>query len=181
MDTFEDRATLYKSESEAFQEYLKNLPKESWKRQSACDEWLVADVVAHLVGNSEFYAGTVSRGLQGESSPPEGRPDAGTGHPSISAASLAKSSIAAREMLGDKLLETFIEKDNILINLLAGLGPEDQAKPCYHPGSIVPAGNFVDLRFKEIVLHQWDIRSAIEEKAGRKKGRRQKSSQQASE
>ena len=40
------------------------------------------------------------------------------------------------------------------------------AKPCYHPGSIVPAGNFVDLRFKEIVLHQWDIRSAIEEEAG---------------
>ncbi|MDA1128085.1 MAG: maleylpyruvate isomerase family mycothiol-dependent enzyme [Chloroflexi bacterium] len=166
MDTFEERASLYRSESESFQDYLKNLSQDSWTRQSACDEWLVADVVAHLVGNSEFYAGTVSRGLKGESSPPEGRPEAGTGHPSISAASLAKSSIAAREMLGDKLLETFIEKDNVLINLLTGLSPEDQVKPCYHPGSIVPAGNFVDLRFKEIVLHQWDIRSAIEEKAG---------------
>ena len=143
MQSFEERASLYKSESEAFQEYLKALPSESWGRQSACDEWLVGDVVAHLVGNSEFYAGTVTRGLQGESSPPEGRPDAGTGHPSIS-----------------------LEKDNILINLLTGLSPEDQVKPCYHPGSIVPAGNFVDLRFKEIVLHQWDIRSVIEEKSG---------------
>ena len=166
MQSFEERASLYKSESEAFQEYLKALPSEFWGRQSACDEWLVGDVVAHLVGNSEFYASTVTRGLQGESSPPEGRPDAGTGHPSISAAALAKSSIEAKERLGDKLLETYLEKDNILINLLTGLSSEDQVKPCYHPGSIVPAGNFVDLRFKEIVLHQWDIRSVIEEKSG---------------
>jgi uncharacterized protein (TIGR03083 family) len=166
MQSFEERASLYKSESEAFQEYLTALPPEFWGRQSACDEWLVGDVVAHLVGNSEFYAGTVTRGLQGESSPPEGRPDAGTGHPSISAAALAKSSIEAKERLGDKLLETYLENDNILINLLTGLSPEDQVKPCYHPGSIVPAGNFVDLRFKEIVLHQWDIRSVIEEKSG---------------
>ncbi|MBC8279461.1 MAG: maleylpyruvate isomerase N-terminal domain-containing protein [Chloroflexi bacterium] len=166
MQTFEERAKLYKSESERFQEYLKNLPDEAWSRQSACDEWTVADVVAHLVGNSEFYAGTVARGLQGESAPPEGRPEAGTGHPSLSAAALAKSSIAARERLGDKLLEAYLEKDNHLINLLTGLNAEDQAKPCYHPGSIVPARNFVDLRFKEVILHEWDIRSAIEEKAG---------------
>ena len=165
MASFEERAQLYKNESESFQEYLINLPAEDWKKQSACDEWLVSDVVAHLVGNSEFYASTLAQGLEGKFSPPEGRPEAGTGHPSISADALAKSSIAARERLGDKLLETFIEKDNHLIDLLTGLSLEDQVKPCYHPGSIVPAGNFVDLRFKEIVLHQWDIRSAIEEKA----------------
>ena len=71
MLSFEERAQLYKSESQSFQEYLKNLPDEYWSKQSACDEWLVGDVVAHLIGNSEFYAGTVARGLQGESSPPE--------------------------------------------------------------------------------------------------------------
>ena len=166
MKSFEERAAYYKSESERFQDYLKNLPDSEWSRQSACDEWTVADVVAHLVGNSEFYAGTVARGLKGDSSPPEGRPEAGTGHPSISGEALAKSSVAARERLGDKLLETYLEKDNHLINLLTGLGPQDQLKLCYHPGSIVPAGNFVDLRFKEVILHEWDIRSAIEEKAG---------------
>ena len=73
--------------------------------------------------------------------------------------------LANRERLGDQLLSTYIEKDNHLIHLLTGLSPDDQVKPCYHPGSIVPAGNFVDLRFKEVVLHEWDIRSAIEEKA----------------
>ncbi|GIT01401.1 MAG: hypothetical protein CM1200mP27_00260 [Chloroflexota bacterium] len=68
--------------------------------------------------------------------------------------------------MGDSLLETYIDKDNYLIDLLTGLTSEERARPCYHPGSMVPAGNFVDLRFKEIVLHQWDIRSAIKEKAG---------------
>ncbi|SVD73176.1 uncharacterized protein METZ01_LOCUS426030, partial [marine metagenome] len=53
--------------------------------------------------------------------------------------------------------ETFIEKDNHLIDLLTGLSLEDQVKPYYRTGSIVLAGNFVDLRFKEPVLHQWDI------------------------
>ncbi|NQW22260.1 MAG: maleylpyruvate isomerase N-terminal domain-containing protein [SAR202 cluster bacterium] len=165
MDSFEERAKQYKSESERFQAYLNGLPDDAWGRQSACDEWQVADVVAHLVGNAEFYARTVALGLQGESSPPEGRPAAGTGHPSISAAALAKSSIASRERLGDQLMSTYLEKDNHLIQLLSGLSPEDQVKPCYHPGSIVPAGNFVDLRFKEVVLHEWDIRSAIEDQA----------------
>ena len=53
-----------------------NLPAEDWKKQSACDEWLVSDVVAHLVGNSEFYASTVTQGLEDKFSPPEGRPEA---------------------------------------------------------------------------------------------------------
>ncbi|MBM11933.1 MAG: hypothetical protein CL759_07660 [Chloroflexi bacterium] len=163
MVTFEQRVSTFRSEAKRFQEYLKGLPEDAWDKQSACDEWKVADVVAHLVGNSEFYARTVTQGLQGNSSPPEGRPEAGTGHPSISSASLAKSSIEARERLGDQLLATFIEKDDALGDILSGLSPEDQAKPCYHPGSIVPAGNFVDLRFKEIVLHEWDIRSGIED------------------
>ena len=53
-----------------------NLPAEDWKKQSACDECLVSDVVAHLVGNSEFYASTVTQGLEDKFSPPEGRPKA---------------------------------------------------------------------------------------------------------
>ena len=53
--------------------------------------------------------------------------------------------------------ETLIEKDNHLIDLLTGLSLEAQFKPCYHTGSIVPAGNFVALPFKELVLRQRDI------------------------
>ena len=73
MASFEERAQLYKNESGSFQEYLINLPAEDLKKQSACDEWLVSDVVAHLVGNSEFYASAVTQGLEDKFSPPEGR------------------------------------------------------------------------------------------------------------
>ncbi|PKB64175.1 MAG: hypothetical protein BZY80_03500 [SAR202 cluster bacterium Io17-Chloro-G2] len=162
MFSWEERVKLLTSESQKFQEYLTKLPDDAWGKQSACDLWSVADVVAHLVGNAEFYAGTVERGLKGEFQPPEGRPTAGTGHPSVGAASVAEGAIANREVLGDRLLPALEDRSSHLIELLAGLSPEERDKPCYHPGSMVPAGNFADLRFKELGLHQWDIRSALE-------------------
>jgi uncharacterized protein (TIGR03083 family) len=166
MSSWEERAKLLQSESQKFQQYLGGLPDDAWSKQSACELWRVDDVVAHLVGNAEFYASTVERGLRGEFEPPSGRPEAGTGHPSSGAAGTAEGAIANRERLGDDLLSTLEARSNHLNRLLAGLSPGDKDKPCYHPGGIVPAGNFVDLRFKELALHQWDIRSALEPGVG---------------
>ncbi|PKB72160.1 MAG: hypothetical protein BZY87_01680 [SAR202 cluster bacterium Io17-Chloro-G6] len=166
MSSWEERAKLLQSESEKFQQYLSGLPDDAWAKQSACELWRVEDVVAHLVGNAEFYAATVERGLKGEFEPPEGRPEAGTGHPSKGAAGTAEGAIANRERLGGRLLPALEARTNYLTQLLAGLNLADREKPCYHPGGIVPAGNFVDLRFKELALHQWDIRSALEPGAG---------------
>ena len=166
MISWEERAKLLQTESQSFQQYLNELPDDAWSKQSACDLWRVDDVVAHLVGNAEFYAATVERGLKGGNDPPDGRPAAGTGHPSLGAAGTAEGAIANRVRLGDKLLSTLEARTNHLIQLLSELSPEDREKPCYHPGSIVPAGNFVDLRFKELALHQWDIRSTLEPGTG---------------
>jgi len=69
-------------------------------------------------------------------------------------------------MLGDQLLAILKQRDGQLADALAGLGPERLETPCYHPGGIVPAGNFIDLRLKELALHEWDIRSALEPDAG---------------
>ena len=52
-----------------------------------------------------------------------------------------------------------------LNSLLAGLEPEQREIPCYHPGGIVKAQNFMDLRLKELAVHEWDIRAALESKA----------------
>ena len=59
MASFKVRAQSYKNESESFQEYLINLSVEDWEKQSSCHEWLVSDVVAHLVAGAEFYDSTV--------------------------------------------------------------------------------------------------------------------------
>jgi hypothetical protein len=67
--------------------------------------------------------------------------------------------------LGEQLLATFDAANDRLNSLLAGLEPEQQEIPCYHPGGIVKAQNFIDLRLKELAVHEWDIRAALEPEA----------------
>ena len=166
MTMHENRVKVLRLEMERVQGYLAGLPEIAWTEQSACDLWEVRHVVAHLSGVSEFYATTVTRGLQGDTSAPEGRPDPGTATGASSGDRIAQGAIANAEMLGDQLLATLTQRDSQLVSVLAGLAPENLETPCYHPGGIVPAGNFIDLRLKELALHEWDVRSPQDPEAG---------------
>ncbi|MCH8060972.1 MAG: maleylpyruvate isomerase family mycothiol-dependent enzyme [Chloroflexi bacterium] len=165
MDIAREPIDALKAEAKRFSEYLGALPAEDWSKPSACESWQVRDVVAHLVGVAEFYAATVTRGLQGESSPPEGRPPAGSASGATLHDSIGDAAIAKREALGDKILSEFDASNEKLNGLLSSLSVEDGDRPCYHPGGLVPARNFVDLRLKELVLHEWDIRSGLDSEA----------------
>ena len=157
-----DRVRLLRSETQRFREYLSRLPDEVWSRQSACGRWQVSDVVAHLTGMVDMYASNISRGVQGDISPPE---DAGPPPSGGLAARLeanAQRTISLKESLGDQLLPTFGAKCDDLDGLLAGFGPQDWEKPCYHPAAILSLLTFIDLRITELVVHEWDIRSALE-------------------
>jgi uncharacterized protein (TIGR03083 family) len=160
-----ERITLLHTETERIKRYLHALPPEAWDRQSACDQWQVRDVVAHLAGGAEFYASNITRGLQGDTEPAAGRPPAGSGKAAMVSDAVARRAIAARESLGDQLLITFDTANDHLNHLLASLTPDNCDTPCYHPGGIVPARNFADLRLKELSMHDWDIRSGIEPEA----------------
>jgi uncharacterized protein (TIGR03083 family) len=165
MATFAERLDVLTGESTRLEQYFRTLAPEAWTRPSACAQWQVQDVVAHLVGVAEFYAGTVVRGLQGETSPPAGRAPAGASTGASAAEGIAQRSIAARKTLGDRLLATFAATGNHLNQTLGSLTPEQRQKPCYHPGGIVAAQNFIELRLKELAVHEWDIRSALEPEA----------------
>jgi uncharacterized protein (TIGR03083 family) len=165
MSTFAERLSVLTEESERLQQYFEALPPEAWTKPSVCTQWQVQDVVAHLVGVAEFYAGTVIRGLHADTSPPAGRSAAGAGTGASAAEGIAERSIAARKSLGDQLLATFAATSNHLNQTLAGLTPEERHTPCYHPGGIVAAQNFVELRLKELGVHEWDIRAAVEPEA----------------
>ena len=165
MDSFVDRVKILQSESERIKQYLQALPPEALRKPSACTQWQVQDVIAHLVGVAETYANSVSRGLQGDTAPLPGRLPAGQATAAVSAESIAQRSIAARQTLGDQLLATFVTANDRLNSLLAGLEPEQREIPCYHPGGIVKAQNFIDLRLKELAVHEWDIRAALEPEA----------------
>jgi hypothetical protein len=125
----------------------------------------VQDVIAHLIGVAETYASSVSRGLQGDTGPLPGRLPAGQATAALSAESIAQRSIAARQTLGEQLLATFDAANDRLNSLLAGLTPAQRSLPCYHPGGIVQAQNFMDLRLKELAVHEWDIRATLEPEA----------------
>jgi len=81
------------------------------------------------------------------------------------AARTAQLSIAARERLGEQVLAAYDAADDQLNRLLAGLSPQDRGKPCYLSGGLVPAQHFIDLRLKELAVHEWDIRSCLEPNA----------------
>jgi uncharacterized protein (TIGR03083 family) len=162
MPTFDARIEVLAAESARLERYFRALPPEAWARPSACTQWQVQDVVAHLVGVAEFYAGTVTRGLGGETAPPAGRSPAGTGTGASAAEGIAQRSIAARKSLGDRLLDTFAATGQHLNQVLKALTPAQRPIPCYHPGGMVPAENFIELRLKELGVHEWDIRAALE-------------------
>ena len=159
-------AKLVKEESERLGAYLADLPPNAWARPSACGDWEVRDVVAHLAGAARLYTDMASRGLQGDSSTPEGRPAPGS--PDFLGsygAVIANRSIDLRKSLGDRVLAEYVSANTAFNRLFADLTPEDREKPCYLPSGVYSAKTFVEFRMLELALHGWDIRSKLEPSA----------------
>lgn len=162
MDTFTECVTLVQSESEGLMNYLRVLPTDAWDHPSACDRWLVRDVVAHLGGSGAFYAESVARGLRGEHVPFGGRPPAGSVKGADFAERIAQRVLETRERLGDGVLTAYEESSNQFNDLVAALTPAAAEALCYHPAKLLSVQTFVGLRLLELVIHGWDIRSPLE-------------------
>lgn len=160
-----DRIRLIKTDSERLIHYLNNLTPDAWSRPSACAAWEVRDVVAHLTAAVDMFAGNISRGVRGDSSPPEGLPPAGMVDMAARMEANALRSIALRESLGETLLPTFSARCDYLNRLLAGLGSKDWDTPCYHPAAAITVRTYIDLRITELAVHEWDMRSKLEPSA----------------
>ena len=168
MATAEERAALVRSESARMLEYFKSLSPADWATQSACDAWTNADVVAHLIGAVENFSGNIERGLNGDSSPPEGMRPPQENDLSANSARMAANAtraVSIRESLGDSLVDTFAQECQRLDSLLTGLAPDDWEKPCYHAAAILTVSRYLNLRLTEMVVHEWDIRSRLEPSA----------------
>ncbi len=157
------RVELVKSESRRIQQYLGVLSAEDLTRPSACDAWEVRDVVAHLIGGVDLFAANISRGVQGDPTPPEGFPPAGVSSLMARLEAGAQRAISLRESLDDQLFTTFAARCEDLTQLLEGLATNDWNKLCYHPGKVISVATYVDLRLAELVVHEWDIRSKIDD------------------
>jgi uncharacterized protein (TIGR03083 family) len=165
MASQEQRIEKLKSESRRIQQYLSVLSAEDLAGPSACDAWEVRDVVAHLTGGVDLFAANISRGVQGDPTPPDGFSPASVNSLLTRLEAGAQRAISLRESMGDQLMTTFAARCEHLNHLLESLTPMDWEKPCYHPGKVISVAAYVDLRLAELAIHEWDIRSKLDASA----------------
>ena len=157
-----EKVQLVKDESARIGEYLKTLKPDAWSTQSACDAWQVQDVVAHLTGAVERFGPNIVRGAAGDSSAPDGMPQAGVGDMAARLRANAQVAIDYRESLGSGLLKTYNEGRAKFDEYLSGLQDEDGDKLCYHAAGTISVETYLNLRLTELIVHEWDIRSRLE-------------------
>jgi uncharacterized protein (TIGR03083 family) len=162
MDALTQRVTLVRAEAERLLDYLGTLAPDAWHHPSACAEWEVGDVVAHLTRGAEAYTEWITRGLQGDTAPPPRPPEADAGNAHPGSVRRAQRAIAIRMSLGDQLFPTFQARTAQFYAFLTGLSADDWERCCYHPTGLHPARRFVDLYITELAMHGWDIRSQLE-------------------
>ncbi|MDA0263463.1 MAG: maleylpyruvate isomerase family mycothiol-dependent enzyme [Chloroflexi bacterium] len=160
MDTPEQRARVLAAEVEAVKQFLPTLSAGDLARPSACVDWSVADVMAHLAGQD--FALRVSRGLQGDVSPPEGAPPVADHDEDRFARSIFDRALATREQHGEKLSDVLVQRLDETVAVFNGVSAGDWDKPCYWPPGPEPVRTLLDMRIAELTMHTWDIRSVLD-------------------
>ena len=141
--------------------YLSHKSIKDWDVQTPCDLWQVGDVVAHLLGGAERHMTSLARAKLGEFNPPR---DFMPSTLSVLSVSNAQRDKNIRSNSGDNLLELFKDNYSALHNVLLGFTVNDWDLPCWHARSgTITSAQYLDLRVQELVVHQWDIFSALDD------------------
>ena len=162
MYTDADRAKAIRAESKRIEQFLSDLSPEDWQHPSQCEQWQVADVVAHLI--EDQHAERMTRGLQGDLTPSGFVPNMTLNEDDLRK-SVAQHPISLRRRLGDGLLAAFCAENDRVDKILAGLQPEDWETLCYHPRQPEPIRTIIDIRLRELAVHGWDIRASFDPQA----------------
>jgi uncharacterized protein (TIGR03083 family) len=161
MDAQASLISVGRSEAEQLTQYLHTLPPAAWEQPSACIDWTVGDVVAHLIMVAELFLYTIPRGLQGDLTPPEGFPAAGTPAAARNAF-ITQSAIALRQRLGAQLFPTFRTRFASFHQLLTSIGAQEWNTRCYHLLGLLPVRAALNAQVTELAMHGWDIRSRFD-------------------
>jgi uncharacterized protein (TIGR03083 family) len=171
MSTQAECVKVLQTDFERLKQYLAALPPDAWTTPSACALWEVRDVVAHLIFAANYYTDCITRGLQGDTSTPAGRPEPSSFYTASQeerrqrATVGAQRMIALRESLGQELLDVFCTTGDQFNHLVARLSPHEWDSPCHHGRGIIPVRSLVSGMVFERAIHGWDIRSALEPSA----------------
>lgn len=160
-DRVKETIEVAKREFARLEGRLAALSGEDFNKASACDKWMVGDVVAHVVFVVQFQKNMTMRGLQGESEAPEGAKRAAAEDVPADVR-IAQGAIRLREKLGDGLMDALRKNYQEGFELLDSLTPEDYEKPCWHPWRTMTVADFVDLVVNELAIHAWDAFSTLD-------------------
>ncbi len=154
---------LVNSEASRLREFLSGLSAQDWSRQSACEDWVIGDVVAHLTVGAESWANSIHRALSGDAGPSPGQAFLTEGDRGSEI--IGETARASYRQLGTQLLEKFTAGYDHLAQVLATLGAEDWKRSCFHRRGSMPIADYVEVRVQELVVHSWDIRSGVDQAA----------------
>ena len=143
-----------------FKERVAALSAEDWDRPSACDGWSVADVVAHLSGQA--FALNVSRGLQGDYSPPAGAAPVTEHNEDEFARNIFQRAFNTRAEAGDHLQEVLFQRLDESVDVFAGVADRQWDNLCYWPPGPEPVHTMLDMRISELTMHAWDVCSRFD-------------------
>lgn len=160
METPIERVEILRQEVARFKERVANLAPQDRELPSACDGWTVADVVAHLVGQA--FPLTVSRGLQGDYSPPPGAPAVTAHNEDDFARNIFQRAFNTRAEVGDRLLEALAERLDESVTVFEGVGHEQWDNLCYWPPGPETVRVMLDMRISELSMHAWDVCSRFD-------------------
>ena len=160
MDTPQERVEILRQEVETFKRRAATLAPEDWDRPSACEGWTVADVAAHLVGQA--FALTVSRGLNGHSTPPPGAPPVTSHNEDDFARSIFQRAFNTRAEVGNRLPDILGERLDEAVQVFDTVGPDQWEMQCYWPPGPEPVRVMLDMRISELSMHAWDVCSRFD-------------------
>ena len=155
MTTREERVEILKAEQQRLEQYLHTLSPEAWHHPSTCDQWTVADVIAHLIGGNRSHTTWITEALQAESVTPERLPR--RSHQRVDAAAMAQRGIALRQELGSPLLSALVTTNRAIAHAFAQVALDDWEKLCYRPNGAEPIRTILDNFIAEVGVHRWDV------------------------
>lgn len=164
METVVRRSQLVRQEAQQLKEFLASIPPTALSLPSACDQWQVGDVIAHIIFGLEHWCDSISRALTADTTPNKAFSWPGSRYPTEENAADA---IARRKRLGKDILPTFFRWIDGLDELLGQMGPEDWGRPVWHRSDgIMPLHTYLNSMVRTFSIHGWDIRSALDPEAG---------------
>ncbi|MBI3968514.1 MAG: maleylpyruvate isomerase family mycothiol-dependent enzyme [Chloroflexi bacterium] len=140
-----------RQEATALAEYLRSLPATAANRQSACTEWTIAEVAAHVASGGAFFRDAIQQALAGEAQPALPAEQFGAQR------SAAQEALRARP-LGD-LAGMIAATTEQLYTLVDNAGDEELMTPVKLPFGDWPIIQVATVRLSELALHHWDVRS----------------------